>query len=253
MVNNMGTRLSTVREWLESVIAHVLRNRTSYLIGTTLAILAGGWTWAFLAGSGRGIFVMIIAVIVGILVILRIVRGSMDRSTDQSLPPKPDTTKLDVRLKRLLSPGEIVHFESREHPIVVWKAILAIPASIGLFVLFASQGALKLGFLVWLVATAWAGWKLLMWGIAISIYVTNKRIWVSFGLFNRRFDKMPLNKITDMSVLFSATSGALARLRIIEHEYGAIRLESAGQDQAINRLVYIPDGFRFNRLLSHLA
>lgn len=246
----MGTALSKVREWLESVIAHVLRNPMTYKVVGVTALLAIGWTWAILADSGRGVFVMIIAVIVGVLAILRIVRGPMDPSTDHSLPPAPDPGEISARVKRSITKKETVLFEEREHPIGLWKEALVISVAQGALVLFISQGAWKLGLLIWIACMVWAGWRIAEWRYAVKICVTPKRLLVTSGLIAPNYGGMYLQKMTDRTVQYSTLSLVLTWLRIIDRQYGTVRVESAGQDQAIDRIVYVPDGYRFSRLIT---
>lgn len=62
---------------------------------------------------------------------------------------------------------------------------------------------------------------------------TDRRLLLSYGLVWRQMDMMPMRKVTDMS--FNQSVGG----RIFG--YGTYVLESAGQDQALQRLDYIPD------------
>lgn len=247
----MDSFLDKIRGTSKITIAHVRRNREDYKLIAVAVLFVGGWIWALL--SGRGIFLMLIATVAVALAALRIVRGPMDQSTDRSLPPMPQPSEVSDRVKRILSPTEVVHLESKEHPINLWKEVLAIVLAQGALVLFASQGAWGFGWIVWLAAMSWATWHLADWKYATRICVTNRRLIVTTGLLNRRYGEMSLSKMTDRSARFSIYSGALARLRLIDCEYGTVRVESAGQDQAIGRIVYIPDGFRFNRLVTHLT
>lgn len=62
---------------------------------------------------------------------------------------------------------------------------------------------------------------------------TDKRMLLLTGLITRRVGMMPLAKVTDMSYSRSPLGRVLG--------YGAFVLESAGQDQAMRTISYVPD------------
>ena len=63
--------------------------------------------------------------------------------------------------------------------------------------------------------------------------VTKVRVMLVHGLFERRVDMMPLSKITDLTVDRSIMGRMLG--------YGTVVLESAGQDQALSTVKYVPE------------
>ena len=69
------------------------------------------------------------------------------------------------------------------------------------------------------------------WSIEYFV-VTSQRMILTSGLLTRKVAMMPLNKVTDMS--FQRSLGG--RL----FGYGEFILESAGQDQALRNIPYIP-------------
>ncbi|HEY2174188.1 MAG TPA: PH domain-containing protein [Mycobacteriales bacterium] len=62
--------------------------------------------------------------------------------------------------------------------------------------------------------------------------VTDQRVLLSSGLLTRRVAMMPLRKVTDMTYERSVLGRLLG--------YGEFIMESAGQDQALSRVPYLP-------------
>ena len=82
-----------------------------------------------------------------------------------------------------------------------------------------------------IVAHLWLIWKLARWYVDRFI-VTDRRIMLVSGIVARRVAMMPMTKLTDMSY-HRSTIGVL-------FGYGTFVLESAGQDQALSRIDYVP-------------
>ena len=61
---------------------------------------------------------------------------------------------------------------------------------------------------------------------------TNKRVLLTYGVFTRKVAMMPLMKVTDMSYNRSVLGRLLG--------YGEFVLESAGQDQALRTVSFLP-------------
>jgi uncharacterized membrane protein YdbT with pleckstrin-like domain len=87
----------------------------------------------------------------------------------------------------------------------------------------------------------WVGWLLIVGRLAFKVFewsdeffaVTQVRVIFVHGILTRRVDMMPLTKITDLAVDRSLMGRMLG--------YGTIVLESAGQDQALSKLEYVPE------------
>ena len=74
-------------------------------------------------------------------------------------------------------------------------------------------------------------WKILEWSLTYFV-ITSQRLLLAQGFVIRRVDMMPLTKVTDMS--FNRTwRGQLLG-------YGEFVVESAGQDQALRHIEYLP-------------
>jgi membrane protein YdbS with pleckstrin-like domain len=82
-----------------------------------------------------------------------------------------------------------------------------------------------------IAAHLWLLWKLARWYVDRFI-VTDRRIMLVSGIVARKVAMMPMAKLTDMSYERS-TIGVLLG-------YGTFVLESAGQDQALSRIDYVP-------------
>jgi uncharacterized membrane protein YdbT with pleckstrin-like domain len=133
----------------------------------------------------------------------------------------------------------------REHQVITVRmhpAVLLSPVAIALAGLIAAvvlNGTIlkDLHFIMMLV---WVGWLILFlralwlaatWSIEYFV-VTSQRMILTSGLLTRKVAMMPLNKVTDMS--FQRSLGG--RL----FGYGEFILESAGQDQALRNIPFIP-------------
>lgn len=85
---------------------------------------------------------------------------------------------------------------------------------------------------VFAVVCAWAGWKALEWRCEWFI-ATDRRLLKTYGLITQRVAMMPLVKVTDMSYDRTIMGRILG--------YGQFVMESAGQDQALSHIDYIPE------------
>lgn len=84
----------------------------------------------------------------------------------------------------------------------------------------------------WFVVLGRAVWRLLQWHNDWFV-ATDRRMLLVYGLFTQRVAMMPLNKVTDMNYGRSIMGRLLG--------YGRFVLESAGQDQAMREIDFLPD------------
>ncbi|SOC56795.1 PH domain-containing protein [Ornithinimicrobium cerasi] len=84
----------------------------------------------------------------------------------------------------------------------------------------------------WFVVLGRAVWRLLQWNNDWFV-ATDRRMLLVYGLFTQRVAMMPLNKVTDMNYGRSILGRLLG--------YGRFVLESAGQDQAMREIDFLPD------------
>lgn len=83
----------------------------------------------------------------------------------------------------------------------------------------------------WIVIVIWFVYKVADWAVQYVV-VTSHRLLMATGLVTRKVAMMPLSKVTDMSFQRSLLGRMLG--------YGEFILESAGQDQALRVITYIP-------------
>jgi hypothetical protein len=77
----------------------------------------------------------------------------------------------------------------------------------------------------------WFLWFVLDWYFE-EIVVTNRRVLLITGVLNRKVGIMPLIKVTDLTFEQTVTGRTFG--------YGTFIIESAGQDQALSRINYLP-------------
>jgi uncharacterized membrane protein YdbT with pleckstrin-like domain len=91
------------------------------------------------------------------------------------------------------------------------------------------------------LTVVWVGFLAVASRLAFKVFewsdeffaVTKVRAMLVHGIIVRRVDMMPLTKVTDLTVDRSIVGRMLG--------YGTIVLESAGQDQALSRVEYVPE------------
>jgi len=133
----------------------------------------------------------------------------------------------------------------REHQVITVRmhpAVLVAPVALalgGLIVAVVLNGSVLSGQRA-IMMIVWVGWLILFlralvlaatWSVEYFV-VTSRRMILTSGLLTRKVAMMPLNKVTDMS--FQRSLGG--RL----FGYGEFILESAGQDQALRNIPFIP-------------
>ncbi|MBW8172718.1 PH domain-containing protein [Ornithinimicrobium sp. Arc0846-15] len=148
-------------------------------------------------------------------------------------------TKVSSRiLKRYLLAGEDIVVATRQH----WAKLAepAITVVVG-FLFFAYLG-LKIEEALndpalwlwwgWLFLVGRLLWRLLEWRNEWFV-ATDKRLLLTYGLFTTKVAMMPLGKVTDMNFGRSITGRILG--------YGTFTMESAGQEQAMRQISWVPD------------
>jgi membrane protein YdbS with pleckstrin-like domain len=84
---------------------------------------------------------------------------------------------------------------------------------------------------LWFLVVARTAWKLLEWRHDWFV-ATDKRLILTYGVFTQKVAMMPLSKVTDMSYNRSPM-GRIAG-------FGTFVMESAGQDQALHHVNWVP-------------
>ena len=138
---------------------------------------------------------------------------------------------------RYLLPGETAVVNQRRH----WAALVR-PGVRGLPVLLAGGWLLQVdpgnrftvvvGLVVALGALGYLGLHVAEWWIR-HFLVTRRRVLLTSGVIVRKVAVMPLRRITDLTYQETLVGQLLG--------YGGFRFESAGQDQALSEISYLPD------------
>ncbi|MBO0823784.1 MAG: PH domain-containing protein [Actinobacteria bacterium] len=140
-----------------------------------------------------------------------------------------------VAVNKYLLPREVQVATVRRHP-----AVLIGPSAATLAGLLVA-GVLSATYAHGLISNIlWIGWgvlflrliwKMANWSVDYFV-VTSQRLLLATGLLTRKVNMMPLSKVTDMSFQRSFPGRLLG--------YGEFIVESAGQDQALRNVAFIP-------------
>ncbi len=148
---------------------------------------------------------------------------------------EPRRTRTPVAIQKYLLPSEKQRAAVRQHP-----AVLIAPSAQalgGLLVVGVLTATVVGGLIAGILWIAWAillfrlVWKVLNWSVDYFV-VTTERLLLTTGFLTRKVAMMPLTKVTDMSFQRSFPGRVLG--------YGEFIVESAGQDQALRNVEYIP-------------
>ena len=153
---------------------------------------------------------------------------------------------------RYLGEAEEPVLEVRHHPLTLMRpALVALGALIaasfvgaitswedGDDLIDTTVGLIAIFFVLRLV------WKVVMWWYD-RIVVTDQRIVEVSGVLTRKVASMPLEKVTDMTYRRSIGGRLFG--------YGDLLLETAGQKQAMDEIVYLPKPDDFYRTVTSLA
>jgi membrane protein YdbS with pleckstrin-like domain len=150
------------------------------------------------------------------------------------------------RLDRYLLDTEMVVVAVRRHPAQVIEPVLTTVAALA-FVLWATSSlspdvrvvpdVLWVG---WLLVLGRALWRLMEWSQDWFV-ATDTRLLLTYGILTRKVAMMPLRKVTDMSYNRSPLGRLLG--------YGEFVLESAGQDQAMRVVSWLPNPDELYKLI----
>lgn len=153
---------------------------------------------------------------------------------------------------RYVAEHEEAVVEVRRHPMILLRPVaLAVAAIVGASAIGAvtslNEGGDFIDTVVGLVAVFFMcrlAWKVLLWW-EDRIIVTDQRIVEVSGFFTRKVASIPIEKVTDMT--YRRTIGG----RIFG--YGDLILETAGQNQALDEICYIPSPDDFYRTVTSLG
>jgi len=149
----------------------------------------------------------------------------------------PNTDTVPASVNRYLLPHERQVISVHQHPAVLIKPIFWV--LLGLAIAGFLSNALANGngtviliiWILWLIPLVWLIWRIIDWVLTYFV-ITSQRLLLARGFPTRRVDMMPLTKVTDMSFNRSPVGQILG--------FGEFVVESAGQDQALRHIEYLP-------------
>ena len=149
----------------------------------------------------------------------------------------PNTDTVPASVNRFLLPHERQVITVHQHPAVLIRPIFEVLVGLAiagwLTTVFAKSNSVA-------VLIIWILWGIVFLRLVIKVFewaetyfvVTSQRFLLATGLVTRKVNMMPLSKVTDMSFQRSTMGRILG--------YGEFILESAGQDQALNKVDHLP-------------
>jgi uncharacterized membrane protein YdbT with pleckstrin-like domain len=158
----------------------------------------------------------------------------------------PTRARKDV--EKYLLPGELPVVVTRRH----WAVLIEPTAKslagflIGGWLLVfdpANRVTSSAGLLVLLAVAVYYGLRFAEWWMRHFI-VSRRRVLLTSGVIARTVTLLPLRRITDLTWQETLLGQVLG--------YGTFRFESAGQDQALRHLTYMPDAQKRYRQVSEL-
>jgi membrane protein YdbS with pleckstrin-like domain len=156
-------------------------------------------------------------------------------SGPSSTQPRSARARNDIK-KYLLDNEEVPVITRRHWAVLIEPTVKFIPVFLAggwLFLLDSGNHLTSfVGLLVILAALVYYGLRVAEWWMRHFI-VSTRRVLLTSGVIVRTVTLLPLRRITDLTwqeTLFGQVLG-----------YGTFRFESAGQDQALRHLTYLPD------------
>jgi membrane protein YdbS with pleckstrin-like domain len=149
----------------------------------------------------------------------------------------PNTDTVPSSVNRYLLPHERQVISVHQHPAVLIGPIFLVLVGLGIAgwlssaVANGNNTAILVIWLLWGILLLRLGWKVLQWLFDYFV-ITSQRLLLTQGFPYRRVNMMPLGKVTDMSFNRSPMGQILG--------YGEFVVESAGQDQALRNVDYLP-------------
>ena len=149
----------------------------------------------------------------------------------------PNTDTVPASVNRFLLPHERQVITVHMHPAVlirpIFEVLIGLAIAGWLTVAFAKNNSVA-------VLIIWILWGLVFLHLVIKVFewvetyfvVTSQRFLLATGLITRQVKMMPLAKVTDMTFERSAWGRILG--------YGEFIIESAGQNQALERVKHLP-------------
>ena len=151
--------------------------------------------------------------------------------------PSPHADNVPSSVNRYLLPHERQVITVHQHPAVLIRPIFFLLAGLALagwlsLEVAHGNGDVIIG--IWAlfgVLLLWTVGKIVDWYVNYFV-VTSQRMLLAQGILVKKVNMMPLTKVTDMSFQRSPLGQLLG--------YGEFIVESAGQDQALSHVTYLP-------------
>jgi uncharacterized membrane protein YdbT with pleckstrin-like domain len=149
----------------------------------------------------------------------------------------PNTDTVPASVNRYLLPHERQVITVHQHPAILIRPIFEVLIGLAIAGWLSNSVANGNGTVILVI---WVIWGLVFLRLVVKVFewgetyfvVTSQRFLLATGIVTRKVNMMPLAKVTDMSFQRSATGRLLG--------YGEFILESAGQDQALTNVGYLP-------------
>jgi len=149
----------------------------------------------------------------------------------------PNTDTVPASVNKYLLPHERQVITVHQHPAIlirpIFEVLIGLAIAGWLTVAIAKNNGVAL-LVIWIlfgIVFIRLVIKVIEWGETYFV-VTSQRFILATGLVTRQVKMMPLAKVTDMTFERSATGRILG--------YGEFILESAGQNQALERIKHLP-------------
>jgi uncharacterized membrane protein YdbT with pleckstrin-like domain len=151
--------------------------------------------------------------------------------------PSPHADNVPAQVNRYLLPHERQVITVHQHPAVLIKPFAFLIAGLALagwltLDVAHDNGDFIIG--IWAafgVLLLWTIGQIVDWAMNYFV-VTSQRMLLAQGILVRKVNMMPLTKVTDMSFQRTALGQLLG--------YGEFIVESAGQDQALSHVTFLP-------------
>ncbi len=152
--------------------------------------------------------------------------------------PRPrDAVRTHRHLRRYVLPHEHVVVATRRHwarllePIATTAAAFFLVGALVMSTSVEVRATVQWLWVAWFLVLGRLVWKWLEWRYEWFV-ATDKRLLLLYGLIVHRVSMMPLKKVTDMGYSRSPLGQVLG--------YGRFDMESAGQDQALRTINFVP-------------
>src|ERR1700757_4100119 len=143
----------------------------------------------------------------------------------------PNTDTVPASVNRYLLPHERQVITVHQHPAILIRPIFEVLIGLAIAGWLSNSVANGNGTVIWGIVFLRLVVKVFEWAETYFV-VTSQRFLLATGIVTRKVNMMPLAKVTDMSFQRSAMGRLLG--------FGEFILESAGQDQALTNVDYLP-------------